>query len=76
MDRAADVPYYGDYSPVGVDPKSLIYVETGPQSSIREISEISDVVRGMRGYRIDRVCVPVEIADEMNLLISEQAWQT
>jgi uncharacterized protein len=76
MDRAADVPYYGDYSPVGVDPKSLIYVETGPQSSIREISEVSDVVRGMRGYRIDRVCVPVEIADEMNLLISEQGWQT
>lgn len=75
-DRAADVPYYGDYSPVGVDPKSLIYVETGPQSSIREISEISDVVRGMRGYRIDRVCVPVEIADEVTLLISEQAWQS
>jgi uncharacterized protein len=75
-DRAADVPYYGDYSPVGVDPKSLIYVETGPQSSIREISEVSDVVRGMRGYRIDRVCVPVEIADEMTLLISEQALQS
>ena len=73
-DRAGDVPYYGDYSPVGVDPKSLIYVETGPQSSIREISEISDVVRGMRGYRIDRVCVPVEIAEEMSLLISEQVW--
>jgi len=73
-DRAGDVPYYGDYSPIGVDPKSLIYVETGPQSSIREISEISDVVRGMRGYRIDRVCVPVEIAEEMSLLISEQVW--
>lgn len=73
-DRAGDVPYYGDYSPVGVDPKSLIYVETGPQSSIREISEISDVVRGMRGYRIDRVCVPVEIAEEMTLLINEQVW--
>ena len=74
-DRAGDVPYYADYSPVGVDPKSLIYVETGPQSSIREISEISDVVRGMRGYRIDRVCVPVEIAEEMTLLISEQVWE-
>ena len=73
-DRAADVPYYGDYSPVGVDPKSLIFIETGPQSAIREISEISDVVRGMRGYRIDRVCVPVEIAEEMTLLISEQVW--
>lgn len=74
-DRAADIPYYGDYSTVGVDPKSLIYVETGPESSIREISEVSEVVRGMRGYRIDRVCVPVEVADEISLLISEHARQ-
>jgi HD superfamily phosphohydrolase len=74
-DRAADVPYYSDYSPVGVDPKSLIYVEAGPQSSIREISEVSEVVRGMRGYRIDRVCVPVEVADQISLLISEHARQ-
>jgi HD superfamily phosphohydrolase len=74
-DRAADVPYYGDYSPVGVDPKSLIYVEAGSQSSIREITEVSEVVRGMRGYRIDRVCVPVEVADQISLLISEHARQ-
>lgn len=73
-DRAADVPYYGDYSTVGVDPKSLIYVET-EESSIREISEVSEVVRGMRGYRLDRVCVPVEVADEISLLISEHARQ-
>src|SRR6266705_675896 len=74
-DRAADIPYYSDYSPVGVDPKSLIYVEAGPQSSIREISEVSEVVRGMRGYRIDRVCVPVEVADQISLLISDHARQ-
>jgi HD superfamily phosphohydrolase len=74
-DRAVDIPYYGDYSTVGVDPKSLIYVETGPESSIREISEVSEVVRGMRGYRIDRVCVPVEVADQISLLISEHARQ-
>lgn len=72
-DRAVDIPYYGDYSTAGVDPKSLIYVETGLESAIREISEVSDVVRGMRGYRIDRVCVPVEVADEISLLISEHA---
>lgn len=72
MDRAADVPYYGYYSPVGVDPKSLIYIETGgPQSTIREISEVSEVVRGMRGYRIDRVCFPTEVNDEMLQLISD-----
>ena len=74
-DRATDVPYYSDYSPVGVDPKSLIYVEAGSQSSIREISEVSEVVRGMRGYRLDRVCVPVEVADQISLLISEHARQ-
>jgi len=75
-DRAADVPYYGDYSTVGVDPKSLIYVETGPQNAIREISEVSEVVRSMRGYRIDRICVPVEVADEISHLISENAGQS
>ncbi len=74
-DRAVDIPYYGDYSTAGVDPKSLIYIETGPQSSIREISEVSEVVRGMRGYRIDRVCVPVEVADQISLLISDHARQ-
>ncbi len=74
-DRAADVPYYGDYSTVGVDPKSLIYVEAGSESQIREISEVSEVVRGMRAYRIDRICVPVEVADDISLLISEHARQ-
>lgn len=70
-DRAADIPYYGDYSPVGVDPKSLIYVETGTGPAMREISEVSEVVRGMRGYRIDRVCVPSEVADEVSALVRE-----
>ena len=75
-DRAVDIPYYGDYSTVGVDPKSLIYVETGLDATIREISEVSEVVRGMRGYRIDRVCVPVEVADEISGLIGEYDRQT
>jgi len=74
-DRATDVPYYGYYSTVGLDPKSLIYVETGAQGSIREISEVSEVVRGMRGFRIDRICVPVEVSDEVSLLISDQTSQ-
>ena len=71
-DRATDIPYYGDYSPAG-DPKSLIYIETSPQASAREISEVSEVVRGMHAYRIDRVCVPSEVAEEVSLLISENA---
>ena len=72
MDRASDVPYYGYYSPVDVDRKNLIYIETeGPHSAIREISEVSEVVRGMRGYRIDRVCFPAEVTQEMTRLIAE-----
>ena len=71
-DRAGDIPYYGYYSPIGVDPKSLIYVEaSGPQPVIREISEISEVVRGMRGYEIDRVCFPVEVLESMSRLVGE-----
>jgi HD superfamily phosphohydrolase len=72
LDRASDVPYYGYYSPVGVDPKSLIYIESGwPRPEIREISEVSEVVRGMRGYRIDRVCFPIEVSEAMSKLAGE-----
>jgi HD superfamily phosphohydrolase len=72
-DRASDVPYYSDYSPVGMDPERLIYVEAGLPLAIREISEVSDVVRGMHGYRIDRVCVPSEVADEVSRLANEHS---
>jgi HD superfamily phosphohydrolase len=72
LDRAADIPYYGYYSPASGDPRGLIYVEaSGPDAPIREISEISEVVRGMRGYRIDRVCFPAEVADQMSALMTE-----
>ena len=72
MDRATDVPYYGYYSPTSTDPSGLVYVETGEaHAPIREISEISELVRGMRGYRIDRVCFPAEVAEKMSVLLSE-----
>ena len=71
-DRAADIPYYGDYSPAD-DPKNLIYVETGNLPATREISEVSEVVRGMHAYRIDRVCVPSEVASEILTLINKHA---
>jgi HD superfamily phosphohydrolase len=71
-DRAADIPYYGYYLPGQSDPKGLIYVETnGPEPSIREISEVSEVVRGMRAYSIDRVCFPIEVSDEMIRLLGD-----
>jgi uncharacterized protein len=68
-DRAADVPYYNFYSTEGVAPESLIYIESGgAQSAIKEISEVSDVVRSMRGYQIHRLCFPMELADEISRL--------
>jgi uncharacterized protein len=72
MDRAADVPYYGYYRPEGIDPRSLIYIETqGPDPAIKEISEVSEVVKALRGYRIDRVCFPAEVSGDMGELINQ-----
>ena len=66
-DRASDVPYYNYYTAEGSEPKSRIYVEDGyARPRIREISEISDVVRGLqRGYELHRVCFPAEIKTEI-----------
>ena len=66
-DRASDVPYYNYYTAAGAEPKSLIYVEDGyARPVIREISEVSDVVRGLqRGYELHRVCFPAEVKAEV-----------
>ncbi len=63
-DKAGDVPHYF-YTSNRSDPKNLIYVEDGfSRASIREISEVSSAVRGLQaGYRIHRVCFPVELKD-------------
>jgi hypothetical protein len=68
-DAAGDVPYYSYYTVEGVEPKSLIYVEDGyAHPRVREISEVSDAVRGLRGYRLHRVCFPPEVKDEVYAL--------
>jgi HD superfamily phosphohydrolase len=68
-DHAGDVPYYSYYTVESVEPKSLIYVEDGyAHPRVREISEVSDAVRGLRGYRLDRVCFPPEAKDEVYAL--------
>ena len=68
-DHAGDVPYYSYYTVEGVEPKSFIYVEDGyARPRVREISEVSDAVRGLRGYRLDRVCFPPEAKDEVYAL--------
>ena len=56
-DRASDVPYYNYYTAEGAEPKTRIYVEDGyARPGIREISEVSDVVRGLQRLRIASVC--------------------
>lgn len=66
-DRASDVPYYNYYTAPGVEPKTRIYVEDGyAQPQIREITEVSNVVRGLqKGYELHRVCFPAEIKTEI-----------
>jgi HD superfamily phosphohydrolase len=66
-DRASDVPYYGYYTAEGVEPHTRIYVEDGyAHPQIREISEVSEAVRGLRrGYELHRICFPAEVKDEV-----------
>ncbi|HEV8587308.1 MAG TPA: HD domain-containing protein [Pyrinomonadaceae bacterium] len=66
-DRATDVPYYGYYTGEGAEERARIYVEDGySHPKIREISEISDAVRGLRrGYELHRVCFPAEVKEEV-----------
>ncbi len=66
-DRATDVPYYGYYTGEGDEEHGRIYVEDGyAHPQIREISEVSDAVRGLRrSYELHRVCFPAEVKDEV-----------
>jgi len=66
-DRASDVPYYNYYN--ATEPKTRIYVEDGySRSQLREISEVSQVVRGLQGYELHRVCFPAEVKEEVYAL--------
>ncbi|HXD33428.1 MAG TPA: HD domain-containing protein [Pyrinomonadaceae bacterium] len=66
-DRASDVPYYNYYTAEGAEPKTRIYVEDRySQPQIREISEVSQVVRGLeQRYELHRVCFPAEVKQEV-----------
>jgi uncharacterized protein len=68
-DHAGDVPYYNYYTAEGAEPKARIYVEDGyAHPQIREISEVSGAVRGLRRYQLDRVCFPPEVKEEIYAL--------
>ena len=67
-DHAGDVPYYNYYR-AAAEPKARIYVEDGyARPRIREISEVSDAVRGLQRYELHRVCFPPEVKDEIYAL--------
>ncbi len=77
-DRASDVPYYNYYTAEGAEPKTRIYVEEGyARPQIREISEVSEVVRGLqRGYELHRVCFPAEVKTEVYALYHSRSTRS
>jgi HD superfamily phosphohydrolase len=76
-DRASDVPYYNYYSAEKAEPKTHIYVQTGYATpKIREISEVSNAVRGLQhGYELHRVCFPEEVKDLVYALYHKTGLQ-
>jgi HD superfamily phosphohydrolase len=69
-DHTGDIPYYNYYTAEVAEPKARIYVEDGySRPSIREISEVSEAVRGLqRGYKLHRICFPPEVKEEVYAL--------
>ncbi|MBA2732824.1 MAG: hypothetical protein H0U54_08030, partial [Acidobacteria bacterium] len=68
-DHAGDVPYYNYYTPEGTEPKARIYVEDGYAHPVmREISEVSEAVRGLKRYQLNRVCFPPEVKEQVYAL--------
>src|SRR4051812_30352375 len=68
-DHAGDVPYYNYYTAEGSEPKARIYVEDGyAHPRIREISEVSEAVRGLQRYQLNRVCFPPEVKERVYAL--------
>jgi len=77
QDKASDIPYYGYYLPGIPEPGGQIYVEVaGPQAEIKEISEVSAVVRGMKAYKIERICYPAELSAEIGKVLVEMSKTT
>ncbi|MGB9180077.1 MAG: HD domain-containing protein [Pyrinomonadaceae bacterium] len=72
-DHAGDVPYYSYYTAQGAEPKARIYVEDGyARPTIREISEVSEAVRGLQRYELHRICFPPEVKEEVYALYHNQ----
>lgn len=73
-DHAGDVPYYNYYTAEGADAKARIYVEDGYSHPVmREISEVSEAVRGLQRYQLNRVCFPPEVKERVYALYHNAA---
>jgi len=77
-DRAGDVPYYNYYTAEKTEPKTHIYVQSGYATpKIREISEVSNVVRGLQhGYELHRACFPEEVKELVYALYHKTGLQS
>ncbi len=65
-DRARDIPYYSYYRAEG---KARLLIErSGSDDGLCDISDLSEVVRAMRGYEIHRACFPAELSDPIESL--------
>ncbi|WP_352430211.1 HD domain-containing protein [Pyrinomonas sp.] len=73
-DQAGDTPYSA-YPGKRAEPKARIYVEDSySRRRLREITEVSDVVRGLeRGYEIRRVCFPPEVKERIYALYHDES---
>lgn len=76
-DSAADIPYFGPYSPNNTEPKGQIYIESKDYTASNdhyEITEVSNAVRSLKGFQLDRLCFPKEVSEQMYNLLAQ--WQT
>ncbi len=72
-DQAGDTPYSA-YPGKHAEPKARIYVEDSySRRRLREITEVSDVARGLeRGYEIRRICFPPEVKERIYALYHDE----
>jgi hypothetical protein len=74
-DRVSDVPYFGPYSPDVSGPENHIFVEvTQDRKELKEITEVSPVVRRMRRFHMARLCYPEEVNGEIQELLRSKPF--
>ncbi len=75
-DSAADIPYFDPYSPSKNEPKGQIYIEAKQHdfsNMLDEITEVSNAVKSLKGFQLDRLCFPKEVSNQMHNLLVQQS---